>query len=113
MRFSVAPLRLLLLLPTLAPLWSVKAPAHDPAEHAEPPPGATASLLLAQLSPPPAQTAPAAGENPGRLTLLKKPPQTAAFEKFAPRVRLRWDEKQLFVESNGMPAHPMMVGITA
>ncbi|MEZ6031820.1 MAG: YHYH protein [Planctomycetaceae bacterium] len=32
------------------------------------------------------------------------------FEKFA---KVRWDEDFLFVESNGMPDHKMMVGITA
>ena len=32
---------------------------------------------------------------------------------FAPRVNVRWDERFLFVESNGMPAHNMMIGITA
>jgi hypothetical protein len=52
-------------------------------------------------------------QNAGRLTLLKKPPQTAAFEAFSPAVRLRWDEGRLFIEGNGMPAHNMMVGITA
>jgi hypothetical protein len=35
------------------------------------------------------------------------------FEAFAPAVRLRSDEQFLFVESNGLPAHGMMVGITA
>ncbi len=42
-----------------------------------------------------------------------RPAQAAAFEAFAPGVKLRWDERWLFVESNGMPAHNMMVGITA
>jgi hypothetical protein len=42
-----------------------------------------------------------------------KPKQAEAFEKFAPRVKLRWDEKFLYVESNGLPAHNMMIGITA
>ena len=43
----------------------------------------------------------------------KRPIQAAAFEAFAPKVSVRWDEKFLFIESNGMPAHNMMVGITA
>jgi phosphatidylethanolamine-binding protein (PEBP) family uncharacterized protein len=42
-----------------------------------------------------------------------QPMQAAAFGKFAPRVSVRWDERFLFVESNGLPAHKMMVGITA
>ncbi len=41
-----------------------------------------------------------------------QPVQAAAFGKFAPAVKVRWDERFLFVESNGIPAHNMMVGIT-
>ncbi|MBJ7256240.1 MAG: YHYH protein [Akkermansiaceae bacterium] len=40
------------------------------------------------------------------------PPQAAAFAMFAPAVNTRWDEKFLYVESNGLPSHNMMVGIT-
>lgn len=36
-----------------------------------------------------------------------------AFDAFAPRVQTRWDENFLYVESDGLPAHNMMVGITA
>jgi hypothetical protein len=42
-----------------------------------------------------------------------RPAQAAAFEKFAPAVGLRWDERFLYVEGTGLPAHKMMVGITA
>ncbi|MEI8343186.1 MAG: YHYH protein, partial [Verrucomicrobiota bacterium] len=42
-----------------------------------------------------------------------RPEQAAAFEAFAPRVKLRWDAGFLYVEDNGLPAHNMMVGITA
>lgn len=35
------------------------------------------------------------------------------FEPFKKTVKVRFDKDYLFVESNGMPAHPMMVGITA
>lgn len=35
------------------------------------------------------------------------------FAKFAPNVKTRSDEKNFYVESNGLPDHPMMVGITA
>ncbi len=35
------------------------------------------------------------------------------FQPFDKSLELRWDEKHLFVGSNGLPAHPMMVGITA
>lgn len=40
------------------------------------------------------------------------PPQAEAFRPFASNVRLRWDDRFLFVESNGLPSHNMMVGIT-
>ena len=43
----------------------------------------------------------------------KKPAQATAFEMFAPRVTVRWDDSFLYVESLGLPAHNMMVGITA
>ncbi len=37
----------------------------------------------------------------------------SAFERFAPAVQLRSDADFLYVESRGLPAHNMMVGITA
>lgn len=44
---------------------------------------------------------------------LAAPAAARAFAAFAPRVQLRWDERFLYVESNGQPTHGMMVGITA
>ena len=45
---------------------------------------------------------------------LKNAPSLAAmFAPFSPDVRVRWDERFLYIESDGMPAHRMMVGITA
>ena len=41
------------------------------------------------------------------------PKQAASFVMFSPKVTTRWDENFLFIESNGLPAHNMMVGITA
>jgi hypothetical protein len=41
------------------------------------------------------------------------PPQTAAFASFAPAVRTRWVEDFLYIESNGLPTHGMMTGITS
>jgi hypothetical protein len=41
------------------------------------------------------------------------PNAAAIFVPFAPAVRVRWDEQFLFVESDSMPAHRLMVGITA
>ena len=48
-----------------------------------------------------------------RTTRSNRPAQAAPFEAFAPKVNVRWDEKFLYVESNGLPSHNMMVGITA
>ena len=41
------------------------------------------------------------------------PAQAKAFAAFAPKVTVRWDDAFLYVESNGLPSHGMMVGITA
>ncbi len=70
------------------------------------PPGADAApgWFVAQAAVNPRYRAQGQGGRPG---------QAAAFEKFAPSVQVRWDERWLFVESNGLPAHNMMVGITA
>lgn len=35
------------------------------------------------------------------------------FQGFGPKVKTRWDERFLYVESDGLPAHNLMVGITA
>ncbi len=51
-----------------------------------------------------------------RTTPTGKSPETAkAFEAFvkAKAIQTRWDENFLYVESNGMPHHPMMIGITS
>lgn len=37
----------------------------------------------------------------------------AAFAPFEQSLGMRWDDQFFYVESNGMPAHPMMIGITA
>jgi hypothetical protein len=36
-----------------------------------------------------------------------------AFEPFKDQLKFHWDDRWFYVESNGMPAHNMMVGITA
>ena len=64
-------------------------------------------ILLAQNVP---QNRTQIGE---RSVRTNRPAQAAVFEAFAPKVSVRWDEKFLFIESNGLPAHNMMVGITA
>jgi len=44
----------------------------------------------------------------------KEAPATALpFTKFSEQVKLRWDADYLYVESDSMPSHPMMIGITA
>jgi len=35
------------------------------------------------------------------------------FDPFSKKIGVRWDEDYLYVESNGLPSHNMMVGITA
>jgi hypothetical protein len=39
------------------------------------------------------------------------PAQAAPFLAFAPAVKATWDDRWLYVESNGLPAHTTMVGI--
>jgi len=60
------------------------------------------ALLLAQNSDP------SRGKNP------QPPPEMyASFKPFAETLKLRWDAESFFVESNGIPDHQMMVGITS
>ncbi len=58
----------------------------------------------------PTPSPPARAEPADRRT---RPVQANAFAGFAPRVNLRWDDAFLYVESNGLPTHGMMTGITA
>jgi phosphatidylethanolamine-binding protein (PEBP) family uncharacterized protein len=65
-------------------------------------------LLFAQA------TAPQNRSGTGARTVrTNRPAQAVPFEAFAPKVSVRWDERFLYVESNGLPSHNMMVGITA
>jgi phosphatidylethanolamine-binding protein (PEBP) family uncharacterized protein len=54
-------------------------------------------------------------QNNARPDRAATPDMARAFEAFVKlkAVRTRWDDRYLYVESNGLPAHPMMVGITA
>ncbi|MGB8167185.1 MAG: YHYH protein, partial [Chthoniobacteraceae bacterium] len=80
--------------------WSVKPP-----EIARAP-----EWFLAQASPPPAaRTNPAEPSAAGS----SMPTTARAFIAFSDKLKLRWDERFLSVEGNGLPAHNMMVGITA
>lgn len=49
----------------------------------------------------------------GRVEEPERPQQAKLFDPFAERVKVRFDRDFLYVESNGMPDHPMMIGITA
>lgn len=42
-----------------------------------------------------------------------RPDMAAYFDAFAEKVKVRFDKSFLYVESRGMPDHPMMIGITA
>ncbi|HYR59430.1 MAG TPA: YHYH protein, partial [Chthoniobacteraceae bacterium] len=82
---------------------------HPPYDFSVMPPGADGepAWFLAQAAP--AENRVRVGD---RLVRTNRPAQAAVFELFAPRVSVRWDERFLFIESNGLPAHNMMVGIT-
>ena len=62
-------------------------------------------VLLAQATAP---RAAAATRDSHKTTLLQ-----SVFQPFAPKVRTRVDGQFFYVESDGMPAHNLMVGITA
>ena len=62
-----------------------------------------ASFLLAQ------------NRTPRAITTGKAPAMARAFEAFvkSQAIQTRWDDRFFYVESNGMPKHPLMVGITS
>lgn len=102
---SISPIAITLLV-------CVRLHAHDPSDpdghqpHSHAHSDGTQSLLFAQAKPqqPAPKSAPAARSAPAQAT---------PFAMFAPAVKTRWDEHFLFIEGNGLPAHDMMVGITA
>ncbi len=51
------------------------------------------------------------GQDPTNATQIGFYAETFSF--FTPEVRYRWDSQGFYVESNGIPSHDMMVGITA
>ncbi len=79
--------------------WSVKPPEVVRAPE----------WFLAQASPPHAArtNTPAPGAGASMPTMAKP------FVAFSDKLKLRWDERFLYIEGNGLPAHNMMVGITA
>ena len=119
-----APTRSLALLPVLGLLLSftTSGHAHDlghPGEShphydwsVQPPQAAAVPpwfLVQAEL---PASARVTKGPVNPAVPAAPRPPQATPFAVFAPKVGLRWDRDFLYVESNGMPAHNMMVGIT-
>lgn len=60
-----------------------------------------------------AQSGASTPATPASATMESKPQQASAFAPFGPRVKVRWDDRNLYVESNGLPLHGMMQGITA
>jgi phosphatidylethanolamine-binding protein (PEBP) family uncharacterized protein len=54
-------------------------------------------------------------QNNARPDRVATPDMARAFEAFVKlkAIKTRWDDRYLYVESNGLPAHPMMIGITA
>ncbi len=80
------------------------ASAHDPSSSA----GTNQPRwFLAQ------NTVPPSGSAVPVRNAASEPAQAAVFKKFAPAVQVRWDGRNLYVEGNGLPTHPMMTGITA
>lgn len=52
-------------------------------------------------------------QNPLAIATTDAPALAAIFKPFASRLDLKWDADYLYVGSNGIPDHPMMIGITA
>jgi len=57
------------------------------------------------------QNAPDNGGTPAGNMATPAPLIREHFEPFASTLKLRWDDDYLYVGSNGMPDHPMMIGI--
>ena len=84
--------------------------AHESHSHA---PSTTSQAKIIQLN-----TKPKTWLTPaGAVVRMKhaEPEITHHFQTFVDSnaIELRWDNEYLFIESNGMPRHEMMVGITA
>jgi hypothetical protein len=110
------PLRTFAIIAVLSLSFAARAAAHDidPAELATTPAVSQARrIILARqrrdlsrlfaVAPDPAPAEPP----------LPAPPQSQAFTPFADKLKLRWDDQFLYIDSSGLPDHRMMVGITA
>ena len=58
-------------------------------------------------------TTPLVAANGVQTSVGKAPAKATPFTAFAPKVNVKWDKDFLYIESNGIPDHNMMVGITA
>ena len=99
----------LLSLVSLGVLWNTACPAHligDPAHDGQP------SHYDPKATPPARLVFAAAAASPGNAT-SRAALLSAVFRPFAPQVKTRADDRFFYVESDGLPAHRMMVGITA
>jgi len=93
---------------TLGLLWSSHCLAHligDPAQDGR-------AEYSPKVNPPTNIVFVSSGGQPRNAT-NRAVAIAAAFQAFAPKVRTHWDDEFFFVESDGMPAHQMMAGITA
>ena len=111
--------RAALLLAAGLPGFSATASAHDltgDPDHTHydwsitPPLGLAPFWLRAQVANPKAAASPAPAVQAADPA---SPAQARPFQAFSPAVSVHWDDHLLYVESNGLPNHGMMVGITA
>jgi len=108
LNMKMSSFSVLLALTALGVFWNSHCLAHltgDP-EHDGLPPHYVASItpptnIIFNLN-----RATMAGTNRGALI-------ASAFQPFAPKVRTHWDDAFFYVESDGMPVHQLMAGITA
>ena len=71
---------------------------------------------LAACHPPDRETSDPAAAAAARAATqdpIDRPAAAAPFEAFPERVAVRWGPDHVYVDSHGLPDHPMMVGITA
>lgn len=89
---------------TLSPHFAM---AHEGHSHA-PSPQAQKKIIRVNTEPPKVHFV-----VQRRVEEPERPELTKLFEPFAEKVKVRFDREFLYVESDGMPGHPMMIGITA
>ena len=120
MKPPLLPLLSILLFGVAAPAHAHDTAASDSHSHAELPllplnPRLTPEWFLAQSGQTVQRGIPAGSEQSSQPAAnnASRPKEATVFDRFAPRVVTRRDAQFLYVESNGLPAHNMMVGITS